>query len=101
VGARVRLACAELARLASETNVDVSSAMLALAREKLAAAGAEVAARGRLVRGDLRAFDVASASAWRCQDVFGELPSGAGTVARTETMVSTDLATRARVIRSA
>src|SRR4051794_31849568 len=34
------------------------------------------------------------------QDVFGHLPSGAS-VARTETMVSTDLATLVRVIRSA
>ena len=34
------------------------------------------------------------------QDVFGHLPSGAS-VARTETMVSTDLATQVRVIRSA
>ena len=34
------------------------------------------------------------------QDVFGQLPSGA-TVARTETMVSTDLAAQVRVIRSA
>lgn len=35
------------------------------------------------------------------QDVFGELPAGGGTVARTETMVSTDLATQVRMIRSA
>lgn len=35
------------------------------------------------------------------QDVFGELPSGDGIVARTETMVSTDLAAQVRVIRSA
>jgi len=34
------------------------------------------------------------------QDVFDHLPSGAS-VARTETMVSTDLATQVRVIRSA
>lgn len=133
--------------------MDVSSHMLALAREKLAAAGPEVAARGRLVRGDLRAFHLgerfglaiiavktfsylvtrqeqqqalASVAAhlapggllaldllnptpdWLCrppgsvrQDVFGELPSGEGSVARTETMVSTDLATQVRVTRSA
>ena len=34
------------------------------------------------------------------QDVFGHLPSGAS-MARTETMVSTDSATQVRVIRSA
>jgi SAM-dependent methyltransferase len=132
--------------------VDTSSHMLALAAEKLAAAGPGVAARARLVQGDLRSFELserfalaiiavktfaylvtrreqqqALASAathlrpgallaldllnptpdWLSrppgsvrQDVFGQLPSGA-TVARTETMVSTDLAAQVRVIRSA
>ena len=131
--------------------VDTSPHMLALARDKLASAGPEVAARVRLVQGDLRylelreRFDLAivavktfaylitrhdqqRALAAICahlrpggllaidllnptpdwlsrspgsvrQDVFGQLPSGA-TVARTETMVSTDLATQVRIIRS-
>lgn len=132
--------------------VDTSSHMLALAREKLASAGPELAARVRLVRGDLRYFELserfdlaiiavktfaylltrheqqqalAAVAAhlrpggllaidllnptpdWLSrppgsvrQDVFGQLSSGA-TVARTETMVSTDLAAQVRVIRSA
>lgn len=132
--------------------VDTSPHMLALARQKLAAAGPEVAARVRLVEGDLRylelseRFDLAIVAVktfsylisrhdqqlalaavgahlrpggllaidllnptpdWLArppgsvrQDVFGHLPSGAS-VARTETMVSTDLATQVRVIRSA
>ena len=132
--------------------VDTSPHMLALAYEKLATAGPEVAARARLVQGDLRYFELserfdlaivavktfaylitrhdqqralAAVAAhlrpggllvidllnptpdWLSrpagsvrQDVFGHLPSGAS-VARTETMVSTDLATQVRVIRSA
>jgi SAM-dependent methyltransferase len=131
--------------------VDTSPHMLALACEKLATAGPEVA-RARLVQGDLRYFELserfdlaivavktfaylitrhdqqralAAVAAhlrpggllvidllnptpdWLSrpagsvrQDVFGHLPSGAS-VARTETMVSTDLATQVRVIRSA
>lgn len=132
--------------------VDTSPHMLALACEKLATAGPEVAARARLVQGDLRYFELselfdlaivavktfaylitrhdqqralAAVAAhlrpggllvidllnptpdWLSrpagsvrQDVFGHLPSGAS-VARTETMVSTDLAAQVRVIRSA
>lgn len=132
--------------------LDTSSHMLALAREKLASAGPEVAARARLVQGDLRHFELGErfdlaiiavktfaylvtrheqqralavvaahlrprgllaidllnpTPEWLSrppgsvrQDVFGQLPSGA-TVARTETMVSTDLAAQVRVIRSA
>src|SRR5436309_7814160 len=38
------------------TGLDASPHMLALAREKLDAAGPEVAARARLVRGEMRAF---------------------------------------------
>lgn len=38
--------------------LDASPHMLALARAKLAAAGAEVAARARLVQGDMRSFDL-------------------------------------------
>jgi SAM-dependent methyltransferase len=132
--------------------VDTSPHMLALACEKLATAGPEVAARARLVQGDLRYFELSElfdlaivavktfaylitrhdqqralaavaahlrpggllvidllnptpdwlsrAAGSVRQDVFGHLPSGAS-VARTETMVSTDLATQVRVIRSA
>ena len=131
--------------------VDTSPHMLALACEKLATAGPQVAARARLVQGDLRYFELselfdlaivavktfaylitrhdqqralaavaahlrpggpardrsAEPQDWLSrpagsvrQDVFGHLPSGAS-VARTETMVSTDLATQVRVIRSA
>lgn len=135
------------------TGVDASPHMLALAREKLEAAGPQVAARVRLVRGDLRTidlgerFDLAIVAVktfaylvtrgeqqqalaavadhlrpggllaldlpnptpeWLSrppgsvrQDVFGELPSSGAIVARTETMVSTDLAAQVRVIRSA
>jgi hypothetical protein len=123
--------------------VYTSPHMPALACEKLATAGPEVAARARLVQGDLRYFELselfdfaivavktfaylitrqASSGPWPRllpisgrgatpdwlsrpagsvrQDVLGHLPSGAS-VARTETMVSTDLATQVRVIRSA
>ena len=133
--------------------VDASPHMLAVAAGKLASAGADVAARVRLVEADLRSlqleerFDLAIVAVrtfaylvtrdeqqealgaiaahlrpggrlaldllnptpgWLArpagsvrQDVFGELPSNGGTVARTDTMVSTDLATQVRVIRSA
>lgn len=132
--------------------VDASPAMLALAGEKLEAAGAAAANRVRLVEGDMRdfhlgeEFDLAIVAvksiayltsredqqrtiaaiaahlrpggllaidlmhpspAWLAepagsvrQDVVGRLPGRAATVVRTETVVSTDLATQVRMIRS-
>ncbi len=133
--------------------LDASPHMLALARDKLAAAGPEVAARARLVRGDMRAFaldgpfDLAviavksfaylvdrpdqlrtlravaahlrpggllaldllhPAPAWLLespsslrQDLVQQVPAQGVTVARTEAVVSIDLAAQVRVIRSA
>ena len=133
--------------------VDASPHMLALAHEKLAAAGPEVTARAELVQGDMRSFDldrrfdlavIAVKSfgylldrrdqlralarvaahlrpggllaldllnptlAWLGappgslrQDLVHSVADQGITVARTETMVSTDLAAQVRVIRSA
>lgn len=133
--------------------LDASPHMLALAREKLAAAGPDVAARATLVRGDIRSFalddpfDLAivavksfayltaradqqralaaiaahlrpggllaldllhPAPAWLAeppgslrQDLVQSAPDTSVTVARTEAVVSTDLAAQVRVIRSA
>lgn len=133
--------------------LDASPHMLALARDKLAAAGPEVAARARLVRGDMRTFaldgpfDLAviavksfaylvdrpdqlrtlravaahlrpggllaldllhPAPAWLLeppgslrQDLVQQVPAQGVTVARTEAVVSIDLAAQVRVIRSA
>jgi SAM-dependent methyltransferase len=133
--------------------VDASPHMLALAREKLAAAGPEVAARAELMQGDMRSFDLgrsfdlaviavksfgylldrrdqfralATVAAhlrpggllaldllnptlgWLGappgsvrQDLVHAVADQGITVARTETMVSTDLAAQVRVIRSA
>jgi SAM-dependent methyltransferase len=133
--------------------VDASPHMLALAREKLAATGPEVAARAELVQGDMRSFDLgrsfdlaviavksfgylldrrdqlralatvaahlrpggllaldllnptlgwlgAPPGSVRQDLVHADADQGI-TVARTETMVSTDLAAQVRVIRSA
>jgi len=137
--------------------VDASPHMLALARDKLAAAGPAVAARARLVQGDMRSFALDGeegapfalaivavksfaylvdrdaqrrtlttigdhlrpggllaldflhpAPQWLLeppgslrQDLVQYVPDWGVTVARTETVVSTDLATQVRVIRSA
>jgi len=137
--------------------LDASPHMLALAHDKLAAAGPAVAARARLVPGDMRSFDLDGeegapfalaivavksfaylvdrdeqlrslativahlrpggllaldflhpAPAWLLeppgslrQDLVQHVPEWGVTVARTETVVSTDLATQVRVIRSA
>src|SRR5581483_3257093 len=135
------------------TGLDASPAMLALAREKLAAAGLADSGRARLVQGDMRelaldeAFDVAliavkslayltqradqqralagiahhlrpggllaldlmhPSPAWLMQppgslhqDLVQHIPERGLTLARTETVVSTDLAAQVRVIRSA
>ena len=133
--------------------LDVSTPMLTLARDKLTAAGPDVAARARLVQGDMRSFAIEGrfdlaviatrsfayltnradqlkvlanvaahlrpggrlaldllnpSPAWLLeppgslrQDLMQHLPESGMTVARTETVVSTDLATQIRVIRSA
>jgi SAM-dependent methyltransferase len=133
--------------------LDASPHMLALAREKLAATGPEVADRVHLMQGDMRSFtiegtfDLALIAAnsfayligradqlrvlanvaahlrpggrlaldllnpspvWLLeppgslrQDLLQHVPEQGMTVARTETVVSTDLAAQVRVIRSA
>ena len=133
--------------------LDASPHMLAIARDKLAAAGPEVAARTRLVQGDMRAFSLDGpfdlaviavrsfaylvdrsdqlstlcavaahlrpggllaldslnpAPAWLLeppgslrQDLVRHVPEQGVTVARTEAVVSIDLAAQVRVIRSA
>ena len=133
--------------------LDASPHMLARAREKLRTAGLEESAPVRLVRGDMRAFEVGEvfdlaviavksfaylvtradqqralaavaahlrpggllaldllhpSPAWLLeppgslrQDLVGHLPEQGVTVARTEAVVSTDLAAQVRVIRSA
>jgi len=137
--------------------LDASPHMLALARDKLAAAGPAVAARAQLVQGDMRSFNLDGedgapfalaivavksfaylvdrdeqlrtlatigthlrpggllaldflhpAPAWLLdppgslhQDLVQYVPDWGVTVARTETVVSTDFATQIRVIRSA
>ena len=133
--------------------LDASPHMLALARQKLEAAGPDAAARARLVQGDMREFQldetfdcavVAVKSlayltqradqqrvlagiarhlrpggllaldllnpdpAWLLQrpgslhqDLVQRIPERGVTLARTETVVSTDLAAQVRVIRSA
>jgi SAM-dependent methyltransferase len=133
--------------------LDASPHMLALARDKLIAAGPEVMERARLVRGDLRSFELEQrfdlaliavksfsyltsrsdqqralerivahlrpggrlaldllhpALSWLAQppgslnqDLVQDVPERGVTVARTEAVVSTDLATQIRVIRSA
>ena len=137
--------------------LDASPHMLALARDKLAAAGPAVAARAQLVQGDMRSFALDGedgapfalaivavksfaylvdrdaqlgalatiaahlrpggllaldflhpAPTWLLeppgslrQDLVQYVPTWGVTVARTETVVSTDFATQVRVIRSA
>ncbi len=133
--------------------LDASPHMLALAREKLAAAGPEVAARVHLMQGDMRSFAIEGSfdlaliaansfayltdradqlrvlanlaahlrpggrlaldllnpsPAWLLeppgslrQDLVARVPERGVTVARTEAVVSTDLAAQVRVIRSA
>ncbi len=143
-----------LARAGFEvTGLDGSAHMLKVAQEKLVASGADVAARARLVEGDMRAFainarfDLALLPArsfaylvarseqlaalqaiarhvrpgglfvldllnprpdWLAQppgslrnDLTHDVPERGVVVSRTETAVSTDLATQVRVIRSA
>ena len=135
------------------TGLDGSPHMLDVAREKLAASGAEVAARARLVEGDMRAFAIDAQfdlvllparsfaylitrseqlatlhtiarhmrpgglfvldllnprPGWLAQpdgslrnDLTHDVIERGVVVSRTETAVSTDLATQVRVIRSA
>jgi SAM-dependent methyltransferase len=135
------------------TGVDASAHMLAVAREKLAAAGPAAEANARLVQGDMRSFQLDErfdlaviavksfayltaradqeqtlarvaahlrpggllaidlmhpAPAWLLepvgslrQDLVQDVPAQGITVARTEAVVSTDLAAQVRVIRSA
>jgi SAM-dependent methyltransferase len=135
------------------TGVDASPHMLAVAREKLAAAGPEAEANARLVQDDMRSFQLGElfdlaviavksfaylteradqertlarvtahlrpggllaidlmhpAPGWLLepvgslrQDLVQDVPAQGITVARTEAVVSTDLAAQVRVIRSA